>query len=90
MTQLSQVYACLATHDPNHVVDALNAGNVIEWVWTGEGFCAVERVFLRMPNLDLRPFAYPVPAEVHAFSDLFCACGVQKNCGTAQLVKVLL
>ena len=82
-------YDALSTHPLSAVRDALEAAELSEWVWHGEGFTTVERVLLQPPPLPLKPYVYALTPGLQRFHTLLSGCGVRRQCSSDVLVNVL-
>ena len=82
-------YDALSAHPLSAVRDALEAAELREWVWHGEGFTTVERVLLQPPPLTLKPYVYALTPGLQRFHTLLSGCGVRRQCSSDVLVSVL-
>ncbi|KAI0214724.1 Sacsin, partial [Lamellibrachia satsuma] len=82
-------YDFLSKHSLDEVQAALEAAELREWVWHGEGFTTVERVLLQPPPLTLKPYVYALIPGLQRFHTLLSGCGVRRQCSSVVLVNVL-
>ena len=82
-------YDALSTHPLGAVHKALEAAELREWVWHGEGFTTVERVLLQPPPMTLKPYVYALTPGLQRFRKLLSGCGVRHQCSSDVLVNVL-
>ena len=82
-------YDFLSKHSLDEVQAALEAAELREWVWHGEGFTTVERVLLQPPPLPLKPYVYTLIPGLQRFHTLLSGCGVRRQCSSVVLVNVL-
>ncbi|KAI0220051.1 Sacsin [Lamellibrachia satsuma] len=82
-------YDALSAHPLSAVRDALEAAELREWVWHGEGFTTVERALLQRPPLTLKPYVYALTPGLQRFHTLLSGCGVRRQCSSDVLVDVL-
>ena len=84
-----KTYNFLSTHPLGAVQKALEAAELREWVWHGEGFTTVERALLQRPPMTLKPYVYALTPGLQRFHKLLSGCGVRRQCSSDVLVSVL-
>ena len=76
----SSVYELLSSGEIEEITQEMNNLGLKDYIWHGEGFCGPKQIIFSEPFMDLRPFIYPLPTEMAAFTDFFTKCGVSSSC----------
>lgn len=83
------LYDHLSTINPDDLLQELENLGMDDWVWQGDGFTSISKVFFKRQFTDLRPYIFPMPSELEPFHAMFKACGMQQSCPEHTLIGII-
>ena len=89
LAMITEVYRFLQQIDTSELLQCLHEMNIEEWVWQGDGFTSVKKIFPKRQFIDLSPYIFSVPTEMQEFEELFTNCGMEMVCPSDTLAAIL-
>lgn len=86
---IMSIYAQLEMEHMPRIKEALHDVELDNWIWHGDGFTNADKLVSRHTPIDLRPYLYSLPGEMHMFEAMFKDYGIRDKCSGKVLVSIL-
>ena len=89
MMIVEELYSFFVDADYAFLRNTFKEMNIIRWIWNGDGFSTPSEMLAEKPLLDLSPYILSLPPEMKQYQPLFAMHGLEIECGTHVLFRVL-